>query len=112
MVYLGKMNEEVQAEFDRYVSYISKIDGVLRIYLFGSYAYGEPTKNSDIDIFVVIRDDIDAFRIMQRISRGLCDRKLALDVVADNDSDFEKLSRPERATLQREVKDKGVLVYG
>ena len=112
MVYWGKMNADVKAEFDRYVSYISKMDGVLGIYLFGSYAYGEPTKNSDIDIFVIIRDELDTFKTMQRISCGLCNRKLALDVVADNDSDFKELSRPERATLQREVKDKGVLVYG
>jgi len=30
-----------------------------KIYLFGSYAYGHPTENSDIDIYVVIPDDFD-----------------------------------------------------
>jgi len=29
------------------------------IYLFGSYAYGNPTVNSDIDIFVVINNKYD-----------------------------------------------------
>jgi predicted nucleotidyltransferase len=31
------------------------------IYLFGSYAYGNPTEESDIDIYVVTPDDIDNF---------------------------------------------------
>jgi len=30
-----------------------------KIYLFGSYAYGRPNKNSDIDIYVVIPDDFN-----------------------------------------------------
>jgi len=106
------MNEEVKTEFDRYVDYISKIDGVLRIYLYGSYVYGDPTKSSDIDILVVVRDGINTLKVMQNISYGLHDRKIALDVVAENDSDFSELSKPERVTLQKEVKDKGVLVYG
>ena len=108
----GKMSADVKAEFDRYVSYISKMDGVQSIYLFGSYAYGEPTENSDIDIYVVVRDDVDALKVVQRISLGLCDRRLAIDVIADNVRDFTELSGPERVTLQREVKNRGVLVYG
>ena len=112
MVYHDKMNKEVRAEFDRYVSYISRMDGVLYIYLFGSYAYGEPTESSDLDIYVVVRDGVDTLKIMQRISRGLHDRQFAIDVIADTDSDFREFSKPERVTLQREVKSKGVLVYG
>jgi len=112
MVYYNKMNKEVRAEFDRYVSYISKMDGVQNIYLFGSYAYGEPTESSDLDIYVVVRDDIDTLKLMQSISRGLHDRQYAIDVIADTDSDFRELSEPERVTLQREVRSKGVIVYG
>ena len=112
MLYHEKMNSETRAEFDRYVSYISGMDGVQYIYLFGSYAYGEPTERSDIDIYVVVRDGIDTLEVMQRISRALYDRQLAIDVVADNSRDFMELSEPERATLQREVRSRGVLVYG
>ena len=31
------------------------------IYLFGSYAYGNPTEESDIDIYVVTPDNINNF---------------------------------------------------
>ena len=43
MQFVDKMNGKVRAEFDRFISCISKMDGVLHIYLFGSYAYGKPT---------------------------------------------------------------------
>ena len=112
MRHLDKMNNDVKTEFDRYVSYISKMDGVLRIYLFGSYAHGEPTNYSDIDLFVVLRDGIDKLKIMRGVSRGLCDMRIPLDVVADNISDFTELSEPDRVTLQREIKENGVVVYG
>jgi len=106
------MNQRVKSEFDRYVSFISNMNGVLNIYLFGSYAYGEPAEESDIDILVVVRDGINTLKVMQDISRGLHDRKIALDVLAENYSDFIERSEPGRFTLQSEIKDKGVLVYG
>ena len=31
------------------------------IFLFGSHAYGEPTEESDIDIYVVTPDNVDNF---------------------------------------------------
>ncbi|MDR0669620.1 MAG: nucleotidyltransferase domain-containing protein, partial [Treponema sp.] len=31
------------------------------IYLFGSYAYGNPTEKSDIDIYIVTPDNINNF---------------------------------------------------
>ena len=112
MIYHARMSQKVKTEFDRYVSFISKMGGVLQIYLFGSYAYGEPRECSDIDILVIVQDGVNTLKIMQDISRGLHDRQIPLDVLADNFSDFIELSEPERVTLQREVKNKGVLVYG
>ena len=112
MQFWEKMNKAVRAEFDRYISFISKMDGVLRIYLFGSYAYGKPTEGSDIDLLVVVRDGIDSLKIMQGVSFGLMNRQVSLDVLVDNISDFIELSELDRVTLQREIKNKGVLVYG
>ena len=112
MAYTEKMSEKVKAEFDQYVSFISQMNGVLQIYLFGSYAYGEPREFSDIDIMVVVKDGINTLKVMQNISRGLCDRNFPLDVLAITDSEFKILSMPDRVTLQRDIKDRGVLVYG
>ena len=106
-----QMNSEIKSEFDRYISYISKINGVIRIYLFGSYAFGNPTEYSDIDLFIILRDGIDKLKVIQDIDFGLCDRNISLDIIADTDTEFKKLSASGRATLQNEVFNKGILVY-
>ncbi|MDR1051627.1 MAG: nucleotidyltransferase domain-containing protein [Deltaproteobacteria bacterium] len=33
-----------------------------KIYLFGSYAYGEPTEDSDLDFYVVVPNDSERIR--------------------------------------------------
>ena len=109
---LSNLSDTVRTELERYVSYISDMDSVLQIYLFGSYANGVPTDDSDIDLMVIVHDDIDTLKVMQSISRGLIDRQVSLDVLVDTMSDFIELSNPARVTLQREIKNKGILVYG
>ena len=106
------MDIETKKELDRYVSFISKMDGVLNIYLFGSYADGQPYADSDIDLMVIVNDGVDTLKVMQGVSLGLMNRRVSLDVLVDTLSDFTELSKPDRVTLQREVKNRGVLVYG
>ena len=112
MVEIKNMSQDVRSELDRYVTFISQMDGVIQIYLFGSHAYGSPTEESDIDLMVIVHDGIDSLKVMRDVSRGLMDRRVSLDVLVDNFSDFTERSKPERVTLQREIKNKGVLVYG
>jgi len=109
---IAEMNHEVRAEFNRYVSIISKMDGVLQVYLFGSFAYGSPKADSDIDLLVVVKDGIDPINMMRKAKRGLQSKKVSIDILAINDTDFAERSKPDRVTLQREIKNRGVLVYG
>ena len=50
-----------------------------QIILFGSYAYGSPTKDSDIDLYVVTNDEFmpqtwkEKSEIQQKVSRALRD---------------------------------------
>ena len=106
------MDKNVKSEFDRYVSFISKMNGVIQIYLFGSHACGSPSHNSDIDLMVIVNDDIDTLKLMRDVSLGIMNRQVSLDILVDKISDFTELSEPNRVTLQREIKNNGVLVYG
>ena len=106
------MDKNVKSELDRYVSFISKMNGVIQIYLFGSHAYGSPSNNSDIDLMVIVNDDIDTLKLMRDVSLGIMNRQVSLDILVDKISDFTELSEPNRVTLQREIKNNGVLVYG
>ena len=109
---INNMNDIVKEELERYISFISDIDGVVQIYLFGSQVTGTQTDKSDIDLMVIVNDDIDSLKIMRVISLGLMNRRVSLDVLVDNLSIFKERSEPNRVTLQREIKNNGVLVYG
>jgi predicted nucleotidyltransferase len=51
-----------------------------KVILFGSYAWGQPTEDSDIDLYVVTQDDFVPATWRQRrdIVRGISDRILDL----------------------------------
>jgi predicted nucleotidyltransferase len=51
-----------------------------KVILFGSYAWGQPTEDSDIDLYVVTQDDFMPATWRQRrdIVRGISDRILDL----------------------------------
>ena len=103
------MPETIKKALERYVEYISSLDGILRIYLFGSYAYGAPYEGSDIDLMVIIEDRTDALKTNLKIQKGLCDRSVPLDVLVNNISKFEEFA--ESPSLQNQIKHKGALLY-
>ena len=83
-----------------------------RIYLFGSYAYGTPNKDSDYDFFIIIPDGdlrpIDAARRARR-SLSTIDRKTPVDILANYRSEFE--ARAQFATMERKIKRDGLVLY-
>ena len=107
------MNEEVQAELDKLKELIINAIPVEQIYLFGSYAHGTPHKDSDLDLYVVLKDDVP----LRDLDAGLqirfaIDRKksMPVDIVAKKKKDF--LSRLDDMTLERVVNRDGVRIYG
>ena len=46
-----RFSEEIRKEIDLIVGSIRKTVDCERIYLFGSYAYGEPAEGSDLDFY-------------------------------------------------------------
>ena len=104
------MDDTVKSALTLYTEYISSLNEVLEIYLFGSYAYGEPNISSDIDLMVIIDDKHDVFKTAFRIQRALADRIVPLDVLVNNKSAFYKAAK--EVSLQAHVKNEGVLLYG
>jgi predicted nucleotidyltransferase len=107
------MTEAVKVELDKLKELIVNTMPVEQIYLFGSYAYGTPRKDSDLDLYVVLKDD----NPMRDLDAGLqirfaIDRKksMPVDIVAKKKKDF--LSRLNDYTLERIVNRDGVRIYG
>ena len=106
------MTEKVQADMREICGIIRKAVPTLRIYLFGSYAYGQPHQDSDYDIYVVLPDDgpkpLDAAAAIRRalltVDTG------PIDILAGRNSTF--YDRCRVPSIEREVYGKGVLLYG
>jgi predicted nucleotidyltransferase len=107
------MDEAIRAELDKLTELIISAIPVEQIYLFGSYAYGTPRKDSDLDLYVVLKDglpmrDLDAgLKIALAISQK---KSMPVDILAKNKHDFD--NRLNGITLERIVNRDGVRIYG
>jgi len=81
------------------------------IYLFGSYAYGNPTEKSDIDVYIVTPDDVDNFsEIYAKIIGDLSEKKIFfIDLLLNVESDFDM--RKTRNRLEETIFQKGKIIY-
>ena len=103
------MSDEIKVELDKYVEFISSLSGVLRIYLFGSYANGKSHKTSDIDLMVIVENNLDPFKTAYQIRRALTETNFAIDIVVNRVSAFEEASA--NSSFQKSIKENGVLLY-
>jgi uncharacterized protein len=103
------INNEIMAIKDNILSTVG--DGCEKIFLFGSYAYGTPHKNSDYDFYVVLKDGMEnPILILQKIYEYMCDTNyIPVDVLANYKSRFEQ--RSVQPTIERTITQKGVLLY-
>ena len=106
------MEQRIQRELD-----IIK-DGILQtvpaeaIYLFGSYAYGTPSEDSDLDIYVVVPENTgDLIDLQADIRMNLWQKKtLPMDLLLGKASVFNR--RKQGLTLENVIAKSGVLLYG
>lgn len=84
-----------------------------QIIVFGSYAYGEPDKESDIDLCIVA--DLKEKRkieLIREIRRALLDLiPNALDILVYNEKEFNERSKLKN-TLEHKIVTEGMRVYG
>ena len=108
------MDETVQIELEKLKELIVNAIPVEQIYLFGSYAYGTPRKDSDLDLYVVLKDDLP----MRDLDAGLQvsfaiarQKSMPVDIIAKNKKEF--LNRMNgRFTLEQKVTRDGIRIYG
>jgi predicted nucleotidyltransferase len=103
---------------DNFVEQINSIkESILKfvpakyIFLFGSYAYGNPTKESDVDIYIVTPDNINNFsELYAKIIVDLSDKKIFfIDLLLNTESVFN--SRKIKNILEKTVFQKGKMIY-
>ncbi|MCL2312281.1 MAG: nucleotidyltransferase domain-containing protein [Firmicutes bacterium] len=106
--------EEIKDELETLKEIILEKVPTDQIWLFGSYAYGIPHKDSDIDIYIVMKDDAQMRELdaMDEVNGGRIERRMLkpCDILALKRSRFDY--RAENFSMERKIKKEGVKIYG
>ncbi|MCL1807758.1 MAG: nucleotidyltransferase domain-containing protein [Oscillospiraceae bacterium] len=106
------MCTQIQDELDAIKESILQAVPAETIYLFGSHAYGTPSDESDLDIYVVVPDDTEDIPELHGDIRCLLWGKKAkeLDLLIGRSSVFNR--RKNGPTIERVIAEKGTVLYG
>ncbi len=81
-----------------------------KIILFGSYAYGNPTPDSDVDLLVIVRTDEPYRERYLRVAMALRPRLFPLDLIVKTPEEVEEALQTFSPFLQ-EIYTKGICLY-
>jgi predicted nucleotidyltransferase len=63
----------------------------MKIILFGSYAYGHPTKDSDLDLLIIKDGEASGIQRNRRVRNILKDFSIPIDVIVKSSQEFDML---------------------
>lgn len=81
------------------------------IYIFGSYAWGQPTDESDLDLLVIVEDSKQ--KRYERPVPGLLalfGLNISKDLIVSSEEEFSK-STQDASSFYSKIKQEGKLVY-
>jgi len=85
-------------------------ENIQKIYLFGSYAYGKPHEDSDIDFCVIIDDGKSWIEVANSITIKLWDEKIGpSDILVCNADLFYE--RANLRSIEKIIIKYGILIY-
>lgn len=81
------------------------------IYLFGSYAWGMPDEESDLDILIVVDKFTDTrYKMLVDGHMALFRLNISKDLLLYNEEEFEKFSQ-DTLSFCYKIKQKGIKIY-
>jgi predicted nucleotidyltransferase len=82
-----------------------------KIILFGSYAYGKPTPDSDVDLLVIMKTRAKEIDRYVKVSNLLYPRQFPVDIIVKTPKEIEAESKKRGNFFMREVLRKGRVLY-
>ena len=83
-------NNELKSELKKLADKIKEITPATKIYLFGSYAYGTPNEDSDIDLCILTAENKRKLEILREIRRNVGDINYPLDILVYKTDEFNE----------------------
>jgi len=97
-------------EIDKIIEEIKKEINTKAIYVFGSYAKGEQTADSDLDVCVITDERMRKKDLIDRIRKRLLFKTdIPLDIIVFHSNEFFAHAQ-NPYTFEHEIKEKGVFV--
>ena len=81
-----------------------------KIILFGSYAYGNPTADSDVDLLVIMESDARSAERVLAISRLLRPRPFPMDILVRTSQEISDALTKKDSFIQ-EILSQGIILY-
>jgi len=81
-----------------------------KIFLFGSYAYGSPTPDSDLDLAVIIQDVKFKHKESVKLYKLLRGIGLPKDIIVSSLEEFD-FYKNEPGSVFKTINEKGVVLY-
>ena|SRR5436190_24336095 len=82
-----------------------------KIILFGSYAYGNPTPDSDVDLLVITKTKAKEIDRYVAVSNLLYPRQFPVDILVKTPSEIETEGKKRGNFFMREILTKGKVLY-
>jgi predicted nucleotidyltransferase len=105
---------------DNNIPYIDKIIPIIisiakpdQIILFGSYARGDNTKKSDIDLLIIKKELKNSFSIIDSIYMAFYENKIkiSVDLLAIDFNRYNEINN-EIGYIYKTIKEQGKILYG
>ncbi len=83
---------------------------VEQIILFGSYAWGKPNADSDVDLFIVVKSSTEpAYRRSREVYRCLRDVVIPFDIIVQTE---EEVKEQAKISFTHYILEHGKVLYG
>jgi len=114
IIFIGeyKMEEKINIQLNKVIDALNQNVRPKRIYLFGSCAYGQPNKDSDIDLCIITENDGQRkIEILRRARRALVDAvSMPVDLLVYEDEEFSKRAGLS-TTFEHKIMNEGIVIY-
>lgn len=99
-----------QEDIDNIINTIVRHYRPDKIILFGSYAQGNPTEDSDLDLLVIKDSDLPRYKRAREIHKLFNPYPVAMDILVYSNKEIEKWRTVETSFVHEALK-RGVVVY-
>lgn len=107
------MPHDVTIELNNLIKEIYNVFDISSIYLFGSYAYGNPNEYSDLDICIITDDKskrkVEIMKIVRKAMAKV--QSMPVDLLVYYSDEFNERAKSD-CTLECKIFHEGVKIYG